>query len=319
MRVEYRASMVLLTLLAFAVGASRPVAGQTPWQPSSGHTQLPIWPGVVPDAQPVEGPEVSGTVVDAAGNKKLVGGKPWVYVNRVSQPTMTVYSPPGRNTGAAVVVFPGGGYNVLAIDLEGTEACDWLTSKGITCVLLKYRVPCAKIGPYLDCPTALQAAQRTIGLVRFQAAKWHIDPRKIGVLGFSAGGHMVAAVSTHFEQRLYPAADAADKASCRPDFAVALYPGHLAVPEKDYALNPDIQVTSRTPPTFLLQAEDDPVDPVENSLVYYSALRKAGVPAEMHVYVKGGHAFAFRATESPITRWPQLVETWLTTIGMIAK
>jgi acetyl esterase/lipase len=258
-------------------------------------------------------------VVDAAGNKKLVGGKPWVYVDKVSQPTMTVYSPQGRNTGAAAVVFPGGGYNILAIDLEGTEVCDWLTSKGITCVLLKYRVPCVKVGPYRDCPTALEDAQRTVGLVRFKAAQWHIDPQKIGVLGFSAGGHMVVAMSTHFEKRLYPAVDAADKESCRPDFAVALYPGHLAVSEKDFALNPDIQVTSRTPPTFLLQATDDPVDPVENSLVYYSALRKAGVPAEMHLYVKGGHAFGLRPTESPITRWPQLVETWLAAIGMISK
>jgi acetyl esterase/lipase len=184
-------------------------------------------------------------------------------------------------------------------------------------VLLKYRVPCEKVGPYRDCPTALQDAQRTIGLVRLQAAQWHIDPRKIGVLGFSAGGHMVAAVSTHFETRRYAPVDAADKVSCRPDFAVVLYPGHLAVPETKFALNPDIRVTRQTPPTFLLQAEDDPVDPVENSLVYYAALRKAGVPAELHVYVKGGHAFGLRPTESPITRWPALVETWLRAIGMI--
>ena len=274
---------------------------------------------MAPDTHRVDGPEVAGTVVDRAGNKALVGGKPWVYVDRVSQPTMTVYSPPGRNTGAAVVVFPGGGYNILAIDLEGTEVCDWLTSIGITCVLLKYRVPCVKAGPYRDCLTALEDAQRTMGLVRSQAAQWHVDPRKIGVLGFSAGGHMVAAVSTHFGGRLYAAVDAADKESARPDFAVALYPGHLAVPEKAFALNPDIEVTSATPPTFLLQAEDDPVDPVENSLVYYSALRKAGVPAELHVYVKGGHAFGLRPTASPITRWPQLVETWLATVGVISK
>ena len=312
-------SFFLLAFLAFTAGESRLSAQQAGWQPGPGHTQVPIWPGDVPDARPVDGPEVAGTVVDPAGNKKLVGGRPWIYVDKVSRPTMTVYSPKGTNTGAAVVVFPGGGYNVLAIDLEGTEACDWLTSKGITCVLLKYRVPCMKVGPYRDCPTALQDAQRTMGLVRFHAAQWHIDPKKIGVLGFSAGGHMVAAMSTHFEKRLYPAVDDADKVSCRPDFAVALYPGHLAVPEKGFALNPDIQVTDRTPPTFLLQAQDDPVDPVENSLVYYSALRKAGVPAEMHVYVKGGHAFALRRTESPITRWPELVETWLATIGVLSK
>jgi acetyl esterase/lipase len=232
---------------------------------------------------------------------------------------MTVYSPQGNNTGAAVIVFPGGGYEVLAIDLEGSEACDWATSKGITCVLLKYRVPCAISGPYRECLTALQDAQRTMGLVRLHAAEWHIDPHKIGVLGFSAGGHMIAAMSTQFDKRLYPAVDAADKESCRPDFAVGLYPGHLAIREKDFVLNPDIHVTPQTSPTLLIQAEDDPVDPVENSLVYYAALRKAGVPAEMHIYVKGRHAFGLRRTESPITGWPQLLETWLGTIGMISR
>jgi acetyl esterase/lipase len=316
-----RASPVLRFLVSILCAlpvAARVGAQATAWQPSPGHAQIPIWPGAVPDARRV-GREVSGTVVDASGAKRLVGGKPWVYVDSVSQPTMTVYSPTGANTGAAVVVFPGGGYNVLAIDLEGTEACDWLTSKGITCVLLKYRVPCAKTGPYRDCRTALQDAQRTVGLVRFQAARGHIDPHRIGVLGFSAGGHMVAAMSTHFDKRLYPMVDAADRESCRPDFAIALYPGHLAVPERGFAFNPDLRVTNRTPPTFLLQAEDDPVDPVENSLVYHAALRKAGVPAELHLYVKGGHAFGLRRTSLPITEWPPLVERWLQTIGMISK
>jgi acetyl esterase/lipase len=319
MRVGCRAGTALMALLSLAAGERRLCAAPPAWRPAPGHTQVPIWPGVVPDAQPVEGPEESGTVVDRDGSKHLVAGRPWVYVAKVSQPTMTVYSPEGSNTGAAVVVFPGGGYNVLAIDLEGTEACDWLTARGITCVLLKYRVPCVKSGPYRDCLTALQDAQRTVGLVRFQAARWQLDPHRIGVLGFSAGGHMVVATSTHFDRRLYPAVDAADKESCRPDFAVALYPGHLAVREKDFALNPDIQVSRRTPPTFLLQAADDPIDPVENSLVYHAALRKAGVPAEMHLFVKGGHAFGLRRTESPVTGWPPLVEAWLGTIGILAR
>jgi acetyl esterase/lipase len=278
-----------------------------------GHVQVPIWPAAVPDARPVSKPEISGPA-----SKRLVAGKPWTFVAEVSRPTLTVYPPSGRNTGVAVVVFPGGGYNVLAIDLEGTEACDWVTSKGMTCVLLKYRVPCAKSGPYRNCLTALQDAQRTLSLVRHRAVEWHIDPHKIGVLGFSAGGHMAVALSTQFEQRLYAAVDAADAQCCRPDFAVVLYPGHLAVPAKDFALNPDIVVTAQTPPTFLLHAQDDPIDPVENSLVYYSALRKAGVPAEMHVYVKGGHAFGLRGTESPISRWPDLLGAWLETIGMIS-
>ena len=318
MNMRRRVGTALLAILASAAVVSRVGAGPSAWQPSPGHTQVPLWPGAVPDAQPVEAEE-SGTVVDSAGSKRLVAGRPWVYVGKVSRPTLTVYPPVGRNTGAAVVVFPGGGYNVLAIDLEGTEICDWLTSRGITGVLLKYRVPCVKSGPYRDCRTALEDAQRAMGLVRLHAGEWHIDPHKIGVLGMSAGGHMVAAISTHFDERLYPIVDAADSESCRPDFALALYPGHLAVTETDFALNPDIQVTGRTPPTFLLQAENDPTDPVENSLVYYAALRKTGVPAEMHVFVTGGHAFGLRPTESPITRWPQLAETWLRAIGIITR
>ena len=232
--------LIFALCVVFAFGGLS--AQQSAWQPSPGHTQVPIWPGAVPDAQPVAGPEIDTTT----DTKDLVAGRPWVYVGNVSRPTMTVYSPKGKNTGAAVVVFPGGGYQILAIDLEGTEVCDWLTSKGITCVLLKYRVPgeglYPKSGPYPESPMALEDAQRTVGLVRFHAAEWHIDPHKIGVLGFSAGGHLVAAMSTHFEKRLYPAVDAADKESCRPDFAVAIYPGHLSLartPTKHLQLNPD--------------------------------------------------------------------------------
>jgi acetyl esterase/lipase/phage tail protein X len=280
------------------------------WQPAAGHTQIPIWPGAVPDAKPVPRPEF------AEMTKELFAGKPALVVNNVSQPTMTVYSPKGTNTGVAVVVFPGGGYNCLAIDLEGTEVCDWLASRGITAVLLKYRVPTPKVGAYLESPLALEDAQRTVGLARFRAAEWHIDPHKIGVIGFSAGGHMVTAISTHFDKRLYPAVDAADKESCRPDFAIAVYPGHLWYANKDFVLNPNVPVTRDTPPTFLLQAENDPVDNVNNSLVYYIALKNAGVPVEMHLYAEGKHAFGLRRTELPITRWPELVETWLQTIGI---
>jgi acetyl esterase/lipase/phage tail protein X len=303
-------SLIFVFCVVFASGDLK--AQTNVWQPSPGHTQIPIWPGAVPDAQPVPGPEFAETT------EKLIAGRPAVVVNNVSQPTMTVYSPKGANTGVAVVVFPGGGYNVLAIDLEGTEVCDWLTSRGITAVLLKYRVPTPKTGPYLESTLALQDAQRTLGLVRFHAADWHIDPHKIGVLGFSAGGHMVTAISTHFDERLYPAVDAADKESCRPDFAIALYPGHLWKGGGNLELNPNVPVTGNTPPTFLVQAEDDPVDPVENSLVYFMALKKAGVPVEMHLYAQGGHAFGLRRTKFPVTQWPQLAETWLQTIGMIS-
>jgi len=328
--------LLFAACVVFACGV---LSAQTPgWQPSPGHKQVPIWPGQAPDAQPVAGPEVVETSSLGAG------------VSNVSQPTMTVYSPQGNNTGAAVVVLPGGGYWGLAIDLEGTEVCDWLTPKGIACVLLKYRVPpekgypksapYPKSGPYPESPMALEDAQRTVGLLRFHAAEWHIDPHKIGVLGFSAGGHLSAAMSTHFAKRLYPAVDAADKEGCRPDFAVVLYPGHLSLgaalwdakqgpkkfvvphpPNADthVSLNPDLHVTSQTPPTFLLQAEDDHVDSVDDSLAYYIALKKAGVPVEMHLYAQGGHAFGLRRTKFPITGWPQLVEAWLKTIGMTSE
>jgi acetyl esterase/lipase len=274
---------------------------------------MPIWPGAVPDAQPVPGPEVDTTT----SKDELIAGKRLIRLGNVARPTMTVYPPKGKNTGAAVVVFPGGGYHILAIDLEGSEVCDWLTSSGMTCVLLKYRVPDS--GPYPKSPVALEDAQRALGLVRFHAAEWKIDPHRIGVLGFSAGGHLAAALSTHFDQRLYKPVDGADQLSWRPDFAVVIYPGYLAIADKGFAPNPDIHVTSDTPPTFLLQTEDDHVAHVESSLVYYEALKAAGVPVEMHLYTEGVHGYGLRRTKLPVTGWPQLVEVWLRTIGMIAE
>ena len=303
--------LIFAFCVVFAFG--RLSAQTNVWEPSPGHTQVPIWPGAVPDAQPVPAPEYVKTFPD------LVAGKPCLAVVNVSKPTMTVYSPKGANTGVAVAVFPGGGYQCLAIDLEGTEICHWLTSKGITAVLLKYRAPTPRVGRYRESPLALEDAQRTVGLLRFHAPKWHINPHKIGVIGFSAGGHMVTAISTHFENRLYAPVDAADKESCRPDFAIALYPGHLWERDQNLRLNPNVPVTSNTPPAFLLQAQNDPVDNVNNSLAYYIALKKAKVPVEMHLYAQGGHAYGLRRTTFPITEWPQLVERWLGTIGMTSE
>jgi len=223
------------------------------WQPSAGHVQVAIWPGTPPDAQPVPGTEYVETTKD-----EMVAGKPYVWVSNITRPTMTVYSPKGKNTGVAVVVFPGGGFEGLAIDLEGTEVCDWLTSEGITCVLLKYRVPSLPYDWHCKCrpndlatsTLGLEDAQRTMGLARFHAAEWHIDLHKIGVLGFSAGGYLVAEISTQSRRRLYASVDAADRESCRPDFAVGVYPGHLRVGTHAYKLNPKVPVTQQTPPTF---------------------------------------------------------------------
>jgi acetyl esterase/lipase len=282
------------------------------WTPPPGQITLNLWPHGAPDATPSSGPERNLTTP----KDPLTGGKSVIRLANVSAPTITLYEPKRKNTGAAVVVFPGGGYQILAMDLEGTEVCRWLNSVGITCVLLKYRVP--NSGPYPKSPQALEDAQRAVGMVRARATAWHIDPHRIGVLGFSAGGYLVAALSTHYDQRLYRAVDADDQQSCRPDFAVAIYPAYLTDPDGSLTLTPNIPVTSSTPPTFLLQTEDDPYH-AGSSIAYFVALKKANVPAELHLYAKGGHGYGLRRTAFPVTRWPELVETWLRTIHVLGS
>jgi acetyl esterase/lipase len=300
-------------VFAALLAASCSLFAQTPaWPPSPDHLTLPLWPNVAPDAQPNPKPE--GDLTKATDNRP--GGRPVIRIGNVSNPTLTLYPPKGANTGAAVVVFPGGGYNILAIDLEGTEVCDWLNSIGVSCVVVKYRVP--QPGPYPKSSAPLEDAQRALGIVRSHAAEWHIDPNRIGVLGFSAGAHLAAALSTHFDRRLYTPIDAADRLSCRPDFAVIVYPGYLALEDQNFAPNPDINPTSQTPPTFIVQAEDDTVH-VENSVVYFLALKHAKVPAELHIYAEGGHGYGLRRTALPVTTWPQTVEIWLHTIHMVSQ
>lgn len=287
----------------FAQGTGRPHA--------SSLTTLPLWPHGAPGAAASAGPEGDTTTA----KDQLVAGRPVIRLGNISTPTLTLY-PAKENTGATIVVFPGGGYRILAIDLEGAEVCDWLTSVGITCVLLKYRVP--DTGPYPKSSAALQDAQRALGIVRAHALEWHIDPHRVGVLGFSAGAHLAAALSTHYEQRMYAAIDESDKLSCRPDFAVIVYPGYLALAEQNFAPNPEIHPTEKTPPSFIVQAEDDPVH-VENSTVYFLALKNAKVPAEMHLYAEGGHGYGLRPTALPVTTWPRSVEIWLRTIQILPQ
>lgn len=293
-----------LVLCAPALAQHKPYS----WPPAAGRLALPIWPGAVPD-EPANMPAEHNDP-----DNHLIAGLPYVRITDVSSPTITFYKAQGKNSGAAVLVFPGGAYKVLAMDLEGTEICQWLNSIGVNCVLLKYRVPDS--GPYPTSPRALEDAQRAMGLVRERAAEWGIDPNRLGVMGFSAGAHLAVAVSNHYEKRLYEPTDAADQLSCRPDFAVVIYPGYLALSEQGFAVNPDIQPTAQTPPTFLAQAEDDPVH-VENSLVYFEELKKAGVPAELHVYTHGGHGYGLRKTGMPISHWPSLVEKWLQSLNML--
>jgi len=303
------AGRIAALVVGFAASAAM-LAAQTGTTPPAGRPTINIWPGAAPGAPTNLPPELDTTTP----KDNLIAGRPLIRLGNVSVPTLTLYKPTGHNTGAAVVVFPGGGYKILAMDLEGTEVCDWLNSVGVTCLLLKYRVP--DTGPYPKSPAALQDAQRAMGLARQHAKQWGIDANRIGVLGFSAGGHLAAAISTHYDKRLYDPVDAADSLSCRPDFAVVIYPGYLALADKNFASNRDIVPTADTPPTFIVQAEDDTVH-VENALVYFQQLKNAKVPAELHIYAQGGHGYGLRRTALPVTTWPQGVETWMRTIKVL--
>jgi acetyl esterase/lipase len=276
---------------------------------AAGRLVLPLWPASANGAHPNQPVETEIIEQD-----HLVAGKAMVCLADVSKPTLTVYPPLGENTGAAVVVFPGGGYRVLAWDIEGTEACEWLSSLGITCLLLKYSVPGS--GPYPKSFVALCDAQRAMSVVRARAAEWKIDPGRLGVLGFSAGAYLGALVGTSSVQRFYAPLDLADKQSSRPDFSILIYPGYFAFSEKGMVLNSAIKPTKETPSTFLVQTGDDPVG-VENAMLYYMALREKKVSAELHLYALGGHAYGLRATGLPVASWPQSAEAWMRSMKIL--
>lgn len=266
-----------------------------------------LWPGGPPGERGEVGPE------------RLLAprpGEPDVQrLTDVGRPSMAVYRPPGdRNVRTAVIVCPGGGYRVLAIGHEGTEVASWLTGLGVTAVVLRYRVPQRPHDP--DKVLPLQDAQRALGLVRHRAAEWGVDSGRIGILGFSAGGHLAAHLCTNFAARAYEVRDEADRVSCRPDFAVLVYPGGLVDREKTDLLSPRLRVTAETPPAFLVHAGDDRV-PVENSLRYYLELRRAGVPAELHVYESGGHGFGMHSIPHPVASWPRRCEDWMRRRGLL--
>jgi acetyl esterase/lipase len=270
----------------------------------NGTEQLLLWPGGAPGERGNIGVEQDMT----KPADSLYGGKRVTRIGNVSAPTISIYRPPQTHqAGTAVLVCPGGGYEILSMDLEGTEVCQWLNSLGVTAVLLKYRVP-ARAG--LERHTApLQDVQRALGLVRQHAVEWQIDPKRIGIIGFSAGGHLSAAASTRFEKRTYEPVDPADQVSCRPDFALLIYPAYLVQGEGPN-LARELTISSNTPPTFLVQTEDDQIH-VENALFYYLALKKANVPAEMHLFAKGGHAYGLRKADQAIMSWSKLAEDWM--------
>lgn len=271
---------------------------------------MPLWPGPPPGAKNVPVGEQERDTTKPTDNS--IAGRPLQRLGFVSTPTLTLYpAPSGKNTGATVVVFPGGGYSILAYDLEGTEVCEWLNGIGVNCALVKYRVPNA--GPFPKHTEDLADAQRAVRLVRQHAEEWQLNPKRIGVLGFSAGGHLIAVLDAHAADKVYPEQDAADRQSARPDFAIVIYPGYLS--EGTHITHPEVKPVPLTPPTFLVQAEDDPVK-VENAWAYYEALKQAKVPAEMHLYAEGGHGFGLRPTKLPVTHWPELAAIWMRNLGV---
>ncbi len=267
---------------------------------------LDVWPGPAPG-------EVGTLPPESSINEQ----PPTVIrLTNVSRPTLTVYRPaPEKDTGASVVICPGGGYYILAMNLEGDEVAAWLNSIGVTGIVLKYRVPRREGTPPEKMPIQpVMDVQRAVRLVRSKAADWKLDPSRIGVLGFSAGGHLSAAASTRYDETIYPAADDVDKQSARPDFAVLIYPGGME--DMTNPENPATRITPKTPPMFLAHAYDDKVSPM-NSVNVFAALKKAGVPAELHIYADGGHGFGLRPSAKPCSTWPHRCEAWMRTMKLL--
>lgn len=301
---------VLLLLMTLAVAAA------DSWTPPAGTQQVPLWPAHSP---------VLAAGIRPLEDKEILARKP---ITNVSIPTYTVFSPRQNPSGTCILIFPGGGHLSLAMGIEGVEVARWLARSGITAVLVKYRVPYS--GCYWDrrlkrnvtpaVPMALQDAQRTISVIRSRAPELGINPKKIGVMGFSAGGNVAVLASTAFRQRAYPPGDDIDRVSCRPDFAIPIFAGHMLMTHKNIdsrALNSDIVVSKQVPPTLLIHAKDDPVNPVQYSIVYAQALKYAGVPVRLQLYQHGGHAFGVRKQGTDSDRWPQDALSWLKSIGML--
>lgn len=278
-------------------------------------TVLPLWPHGTPEPAQTTQPETDVTT----NQDNLISGHRTARLTNVTQPSMTVFLP-AHSTGvtSAAVVFPGGGYLRLAWDGEGIDVCRWLNSIDMACLLVKYRVP--EKGHYPDNPADLQDAQQAMRLARAHAAEWHINPARIGVVGFSAGGHLAVALSNHYNDTSVegtPAAGDVDtKISARPEFAILGYPAYLATGPDGRTLDPDLVPNPRTPPTFLIQAENDKTY-IDSSLVYYRALKDAGVPAELHLYATGGHGFGVYPAGYPEEHWTHTATDWLRRIGML--
>jgi acetyl esterase/lipase len=276
-----------------------------------------LWPGKVPDETGNLGAERS-LMSPKLDRKQVEVTEPTGMVTNVSRPTITIYRPAkDKDAGTAVLICPGGGYWNLYWQLEGEEVAAWLNSLGATGIILKYRVPRRPDEPKgVPARRPLQDAQRAVSLVRSRAAEWGINPNQIGMVGFSAGGHLAIATATNFDKRTYAPVDDVDKTSCRPDFAIMAYSGYLKPKDKD-ELSPGLHVPAGTPPVFLVHGGADIVSPPEHSVVMYLALRRAGVPAELHIYATAAHDFGVRPSDHPCSTWTQACATWLRHQGFL--
>lgn len=269
---------------------------------------LDLWPGRPP-----------GQTVEPADEKVIPpkNDKDITRITDVTRPSISVYKPPKeKDTGAAVVICPGGGYHILAIEHEGEDIADWFNSIGVTGIILKYRVPWNRTKD--PNPAPLQDAQRAMRLARQNAEKWNIDPQRIGMLGFSAGGNLTGWAGTNFDSNAYDKVDEADELSCRPDFLMLIYPAYFVDHANENHLDSRIRVNETTPPAILIQTEDDSVN-VENSIYFYLAMKHAKVPAEMHIYPSGGHGYGLRKSDHTVSTWPDRAETWMRSMGFLKK
>ena len=273
-------------------------------------TVMELWPGPVPGDVGIDGEEKS-----RIHDSRYVGNT--LLITNVTRPSLTVHlPPPEKNTGTAMLICPGGGYWDLFWELEGEEVAACLTSRGIAGIILKYRVP-RRPGDAKGVPPAgpLSDAQRAVSIVRSHATEWRIDPDRIGMVGFSAGGHLALATATGFNGRSYPKIDAVDDASCRPDFAVLCYSGYLKDTDCD-RISDGIHIPPDTPPVFLTHAGDDSESDVAHSVIMFLALHRAGISTELHVYAAGEHDFGVRRNEKLPSSWPELCLNWLSSMDL---
>lgn len=274
-----------------------------------GADEIKLWPGEVPGDSGFKAPPPNP-------NPRPVKDDGTIRLALVTEPTITIYrAPADKANGAAVVICPGGGYNILAWNKEGTEVAEWLNSIGVTAAVLKYRVPRRD----KDAPHAapLQDAQRALRLIRRDAKSLGVDEKRVGILGFSAGGNLTVMAGTHWNETTYPKQDAADELSCRPDFLIPIYPAYLGDEKTLGPVSPLVRVTKETPPTFCAVTHDDSLRGA-NAALFYVELKRAGVPAELHIFTKGGHGYGLRPSADPVSRWPKHCEDWLRAMGLLA-